>query len=492
MSKNIVDVCEYKTQSCINFKMVNDLVIKMVIYHYFDLQMYANFVFNIDNEKEDISAKNNFYSRIISVREKYNPQYPNMPLFTNNNMNKLAKIVTEILTLIKGNRISAKKYLSDLVNIQLFGSGATSSTILLKAERHISGNNYMPLIIKIIPFQLPHYYKYLPFPEEQKKEFIWKYIEVPSYALFIKEAWMYCFSKNELLKYTPTFTCVSNCYIIDGLPIKGLEELINIYIPFAQKRVSAGKKIPYKKWFNILIESDTDESIKQEIMNADYGCFEMKQIEGTLNELVNIPGSFNLSIIFEYLYTKVVTAFIGRIIFTDDHFGNVAYINVDYAREYKIKCNGCNYFFYMPPGKMVQFIDLERYVFNYSHYDIYTNTALKKLPESDFENANKNLDEIRDSYIKNNYIFDKSLSSLLKNTFGAQNFSDKNEYQIMLQILTSPFVHDIKTFCQIMEENLPSKYLIKPESENIVEYYLDLDNDSLRIINFEDINNQIM
>lgn len=487
----VVEACEYKTQSCINFGKINNLIIKMVDDHYFDLQMYANFVFDIDNEKNELSTENNFYKRIIEVQNKYDPEYPNMPLFTKEHMIKLQNIVTNSLSIIKDNEITANQYLSNIVDMQFFGSGAASSAILLKARRHLSDDNYMSLIIKIIPFQLPYHYNYLPLSDKEKKEFIWTYIEAPSYALFLKEAWMYCFTKNELSKYTPTFTCISNCYIINGLPIKGLNELQQIYRPFAQKRISTGKKLPYKKWFNKLIDTNTDPNIKEAILSAKYGCFEMKQIEGTLEDISNEPGAFNLSIIFEYLYTKIVAAFIGRVIFTDDHFGNVAFNNVEYVRAYKIKCNGCNYNFYMPPGKMVQFIDLERYVFNFSRYDIYTNTALRSIPDIDFKDENNHLNKIRDNYDKNNYIFDKSLTELLGSSIGEKNFLDKSEYQIMLRILTSPFIQDIKTFCQIMEINLPEKYLSPPKSELVQKYYLDLDDNSLRIISNDTINNEI-
>lgn len=506
MSKNESTVCQLTTKSCLNFKKINNLIIKMVNDHYFDLQMYANFVFDIDNDKQYLSKKNNFQSRIMDIQKKYNPEYPNMQLFTNDNMNKLRVVVSKMLTTLKDNMITADQYLSDIVKMEFFGSGAASSTILIKAYRKLSDSQLMPIIVKLIPFQLPHHYDYLPM-SNKKQEFILTYIEAPGYALFMKEAWMYCFSKNELLKYTPTFTCIANCYIINGLPVKKLESLAsaakqpvripeklnaltNIYKVYANNRIAAGKKLPYKKWFNILLNPNSDQEIKESIMQADYGCFEMKQIEGTLDDIQNIPGSFNLSIIFEYLYTKLVAAFVGRIIFTDDHFGNVAFDTVNYARIYKIKCNGCDYTFYMPPGKMVQFIDLERYVFNYSQYDIYTNTALKSITENSSKDFTKNsnvsnhFDRIKNQYKKNNYIFDKSLSELLSQSFNENNFDDPNEYKLMLQILTSPFVHDIKTFCQIMEANLPKKYLVPSENmPNVQEYYLDLDNDSLRVIN---------
>jgi hypothetical protein len=493
---NIIDACEYQTTSCINFGKVDDLVIQMVNDHYFDLQMYANFVFDIDNDQKELSAKNNFNTKIESIKNEYNPEFPKMKLFTKENMYHLQNLVLKMLELLKDNWITAQEYLSDITNMEFFGSGAASSAILLKASRILSINPnqklLMPLIIKIIPFELPHHYNYLDaISPGELNNFIWIYIESPSYALFIKEAWMYCFSKNHLAKYTPTFTCISNCYFIKGLPIKSMENLSEIYSLYAQKRISSNKKLPYKKWFNILTNPEAPSKLKEKIILSNYGCFEMKQIEKTLDDILDEPGMFDLSIIFEYLYTKVVSAFIGRIIFTDDHFGNVAYITVDYVRSYNIKCNGCNYVFFMPAGKMVQFIDLERYIFNFSQYDIYTNTALKSIPKEEYQLKNKHLDKIRNSYNDNNYIFDKTLSALLREPFGEKNFADATEYKIMLQILTSPFVHDIKTFCQIMESNLPNKYLVAPTKNTIVEYFLDLDNESLRIININGLYNQI-
>lgn len=491
MSYQIVNACDYETKSCLNFKKVNKQIIEMVNNYYFDLQMYANFVFDIDNDKNNLSDKNNFYRKILAVQKKYDPEYPTMPLFVEKNMSNLRNLVSHILNIISQNIMPVGEYLSDIIDIHFFGSGAASSTILLKVFRKISSEGektlVMPLIVKLVPFQLPHHYSYLPSIIKNKQEFIWEYIESPGYALFLKEAWMYCFSKNELSKYTPTFNCISNCYIVDGFPIQNLDNLTKIYREYSDKMVSKGKKLPYKKWFNILLDPNVSSIIKKNILNADYGCFEMKEIEGTLDDLMGISNSIDLAIVFEYLYTKVVSAYIGRIIFTDDHFGNVAYITVSYAREYTIKCNGCKYIFYMPPGRMVQFIDLERYIFNYSRYDIYTNTALSNIPNKDYDTNNNSLSRIRNYYQNNNYIFDKSLNAFLEKSMGPNNFVTPEEYQIMLQIITSKFIHDIKTFCQIMETNLPQKYLTKPSNIPTHGYYLDLDDESLRIINLSDI-----
>ena len=138
---------------------------------------------------------------------------------------------------------------------------------------------------------------------------------------------------------------------------------------------------------------------------------------------------------------------------------------------------------------MIQFIDLERYVFNYSPYDIYTNAALQNVPSVDFTQKrdqleNKHFNQIKTSYLENNYIFDKNISSFLEpKVIGPKHFADETEYQIMIRILKTPFIHDIKTFCQVMETNLPEKYMIKPLHDSIVEYYIDLDANQNRIIN---------
>ena len=495
----IIEACAKNTKSCDSFMEVSEKIIEMVNDHYFDLQMYANYVFDIDNANKALSDKNNFYNKIMDVQRQYNDKYVSMPLFTRENMDKLQLIIDDILKNIPDAYITAKEYMSDVISVSFFGSGAASSAILLKIERKFPDDSVMPLIVKLVPLQLPHHYNYLPFTNpEENNTFIQKYIESPSYAIFIKEAWMYCFSKVVLARYTPTFTCISNCYIIQGFPLDNYDELVKLYDEYAVKRIANKKPLAYKKWFNNLLDKNINELGQQQIINSQYGCFEMKQIEQTLYDVYKIPNSFTLSIIFEYLYTKVVTAFVSRIIFTDDHLDNVAFSTVDYVRHYKIKCNGCNYNFYMPPGKMVQFIDLERYVFNFSPYDIYTNTALKSIPVEDYNNefsseSNTHFNNIRNQYEKNNFIFDKSLDTLLGKGFGKNNFEDPSEYQIMLKILTSTFIHDIKTFSQIMEANLPKKYLTIDPNTNIPvkSYFIDLDDDNLKIIDFDNIKNQI-
>jgi hypothetical protein len=265
-----------------------------------------------------------------------------------------------------------------------------------------------------------------------------------------------------------------------------------MYNDYAKKRLAENKQVPYKKWFDLLIDKRNHQITKRETLDADFGCIEMEQIEGTLENFINQGGKINLSIIFEYLYTKLVAAFIGRVIFTDDHLGNVAYITVDYYRHYKIKCNGCDYHFYIPPGKMVQMIDLERYVFNYSQYDVYTNRALQSI--NDLANKSYHLDRVKKSYLGNTYIFDKTIHDILDTTMiNSNNFVSEKSYDITTKIFNTSFSYDIKTFCQVMETNLPQEFLDPPNNPtiNTRDFYLDLDDDNLRVISLDMLNKKL-
>lgn len=484
----IVNPCAYKTQSCINFDKVDDLMIQLVNDHYFDLQMFANFVLDIDNNRYQ---QKNFVQKILAVQQQYNPQYPNMSLFTPQNMSKLKNLVDTILNRIPQNHITASDYLRNIANYSFFGGGALSPTILLRINKKIPGqpNAVMPLVVKFVPLQFLYYPNNLS--ESRAKIFTETYVEAPSYAIYLKEAWMYCFTQNHLTKYTPTFNCISDCYIIKGFPFSNLNDLRKIYASYEQDLIRKKKSIPFKRWFNLLIKTNTNKSISDTILSSEFGCFEMKEIQGTLDDLIKVGRQFNLSILFEYLYGKMIAAYIGKIILTDDHFGNVGFITVDYYREYNIICNGCKFTFYMPPGRMIQFIDLERYVFNFSQYDIYTNTALKQIPNKDFSNASHHLADINNEYIFNRYIFDKTIATFLNPKFNSNQFYYPMEHQIMLLILKSPFVHDIKTFCSIMDANLPVNYKTKPSTGRIASYTINLDDESIKIINNKRVSDNI-
>jgi len=526
---------------------ITDIIVDMINHHYYDLQMYSNFVISIDNtgpdksklsdqiatpnplkdfilNRERITITNNIETRINNTINVYFPL--GNKIFTQENMEHLRKLTNN------DKLNSYFKIMNPKHDATFFKSGIVSSSILFKTF-----NNNEPIIIKVFPLQIFHHYQF------HDDEFIKTYIESPLRALFFKEAWMILFGKQKLSKYTPAFNCMLRCYISKGLPVKLTNNIKYKYI----NNVAMNPK-NNKKWFEKIFQNDIAQ------LNAMYGCFEMTEIDGTLgslmieiksinkkinnlsdvvgkqlmsnhtrrqlaithhklinsdnkdvhavqvvkkvienqkniikrNELIQILDTkkINLSFFFEYMYGKLVAAYIGKIIFTDDHFDNIAYAAVDYYRHYKIKCNGCDYNFYMPPGKMVQFIDLERYVFNYSKYDIYTNSALQNIPKSDFMNIkNDNLHKIKENYLRNEFIFDKGIFAFMDPRILIPNsFADDDEYNIMINIFMDNFVYDIKTFCQIMSMYLPKKYMTSPKTQNIQKYYIDLDDDSIRII----------
>ena len=342
-----------------------------------------------------------------------------------------------------------------------------------------------------------------------KKKYIATYIESPMYAIFFKEAWMYCFSRRHLIQYTPTFTCISNCYIVNGFPFPN-DNIPKLRDDYRTKNFSNEN---VKKWFMIATKPSRMDQYTKQLLDAKYGCFEMKEINGTINDmLINIynqrkkvegQDKLNLSMVFEYLYTKVVAAFIGRIIFTDDHMSNVAYVNVTYYRHYRIKCKGFIYNFYMPPGKMIQFIDLERYVFNFGPYDVFSNVSLGHLTGEELNEATKkyhynnqqliNFNRVIATYSTNVAIMDKGMLAFLDpKIIHPILFVNHEEYNIAKNIMSAPFVHDIKTFCQVMETNLLPKYLTAPPPNIETRVFnLDLDNDKLRVITQDTIYTQI-
>lgn len=518
---------------------IADVVIDMINNHYYDLQMYSNFVISIDNTapdkvhspvstplkdhalgREKLSIDNNIETRIESTVKTYFPL--GNQIFATENMQKLYQLMCNKKISLYFDVICPK------YNATFFKSGIVSSSILFKTFPE-------NIIIKTFPLQIFHHYHF------HTESFIKTHIESPLRALFIKEAWMILFGKQKLSKFTSAFDCMLGCYISKGLPIKLTKGIKQKYA----RNIDINPK-NNKKWFEYVLRNNLNQA------DALYGCFEMTEIEGTLtglmveiksitkeigelsdvadkklmsqhtrsqlaitylklinakntdlhainvvkkvienqkniirrNELIGILNGkkIDLSFFFEYMYGKMVTAYVGKIIFTDDHFDNIAYVTVDYCRHYKIKCNGCDYHFYMLPGKMVQFIDLERYIFNYSKYDIYTNSALQRVPKNDFV-KNSNLQKIKENYLRNEFIFDKGIFAFMDpRVLYPESFADNTEYGIMINIFMDNFVYDIKTFCQIMSTYLPKKYMTRPKNCKVRDYYIDLDDDAIRII----------
>jgi len=508
-------------------KLINitDLIINLINDHYYDLQMFSNYVISVDSDPRELSTDHNISIRLAQIT---NAHSTDRLLFSIPNMNSIKEYVNII-----NEQTNLLQFNSRYIDFNFFNCGSTSTSILFKKDN---------TIIKIFPCQLIHHYHF--FSKKINKEIIYRDYESPFFALFYKEAWMYSFCKNIMSQYTSAFDCIINCGTINEFPIKTTKKIISDYKDFVRLKKNG------KKWFDDLIQN------KKKIINkATFAVFEMKEIEGTMTDIIklvkhilcqlknmdNISDNpkisdelyqklsskklknqstvglkiinsvinkyelmnqkkilqkelamyqIDLSYFFEYMYAKMIIAYIGKIIFTDDHFDNIAYITVEYWRSYKIKCNGCDYYFYMPPGKMVQFIDYERYIFNYSHYDIYTNAALKQIPKEDFLYASDHLKEVNNQYITNEYIYDKGINAFIDpRELDPKVFVSKEEYDIMVDILMDNFVYDIRTFCQVMSQHLPKKYQTEPDIAYVKEFYIDLDDDNARAIDNEIMEN---
>lgn len=130
---------------------------------------------------------------------------------------------------------------------------------------------------------------------------------------------------------------------------------------------------------------------------------------------------------------------------------------------------------------MVRLIDLERYIFNYSKYNICTNSASQSIPKNDFV-KNNNLHQKK--FLRNEFIFDNGIFAFMDpDILYPESFADNTEYNIMINIFMDDFVYDIKTFCQIMFTCLPIYiYMALPKNCKVCDYYIDLDDNTTRII----------
>jgi hypothetical protein len=386
-----------------------------------------------------------------------------------------------------------------ITSSEFFNLGSISPSILIKITRNKStreismstqsdsmkngsmrNESTKTYISKIIPLSFPHHYNSISnIDNKSLKKFFSVYVDSPQFALFTKEAWIYCFIKKHLTRYTPTFACISDIYVTRGCPLTNIENIREQFAKYITNLNSNNMSVINKRWFRSILRKESDIqniSNTSSILKMKFGCIEMQQVEGTLDQLLNTSGSFNLGMIFEYLYTKIVASHIANIILTDDHMGNIGYVNTEFGRTYRIKSNNIVYEFHIAPGLMLQFIDLERYVFNFSNQPIYTNRQLKKI-------AMGINSKIASAYLQNNYIFDKTIQAFLKkNIFRKAIFTSESEYIICISILKKSQIYNYMTFASAIHKLLPSVYTTIPESTDYVTntYYIDLDDLTIR------------
>ncbi len=118
---NILQPCNYYSVSCNDFNRVNIMVIDLVNKYYFDLQMFANFVIDIDNQKTPISETNNFITQYQKVIDEYSSFYPDIDLFDPKRMIDMNTSVRNILENIPNVVITSNQYSKNIQHIEFFG-----------------------------------------------------------------------------------------------------------------------------------------------------------------------------------------------------------------------------------------------------------------------------------------------------------------------------------------------------------------------------------
>lgn len=469
VNSNSKDKMPCNTSNCIRSETIGSTIRQLIDNYYFDLQMYSNFIYIIESESKQLSGSYNIYTKIMNFIRDANIKYPNYKFLTKTTMTDIYDMAKIFKSRIHST--SVKKYNLGITSSEFFNLGSISPSILIKIKR-----NESTYISKIMPLSYPHHYNSIPdIDSKSLQKFFSVYVDSPQFALFVKEAWIYCFIKKYVTIYTPTFACISDIYVTRGWPVTDLEKIRQQFATYVKKLDSDNISIINKRWFRSILRKDSDNNTEN-IIRMKFGCIEMQQVEGTLDQLLNTAASFNLGMIFEYLYTKIVASHIANIILTDDHMGNIGYVNTTFGRTYTIKSNNVLHTFHVKPGLMLQFIDLERYVFNFSDQPVYTNRQLKKIAMS--MNSRTAL-----AYLQNNYIFDKTIQAFLKkNVFRKGIFASEEEYMISISILKSSHIYNYKTFAETIHKLLPSVYTTIPDSTVYVTntYYIDLDDLTIR------------
>lgn len=410
ITPHLDSTCEHP-HYCQPFDDVSDDMFYLVNNFFRDLKTFSNYVLN-NSSLSNINFKTETENlKKIVVIEQDKTETPRHKLDMLTKPGTLFDTVKRIKSELKKLVVSADQYLLNVKNMELFATGDNSPTILVKIDRLID-NNMTEIIAKITPLQLKYQEKLLGVTDYQT------YVEAPLNAIFLKEAWMYCFAQNVLSKYVPTFACIRGSFITTSLPLGSVDNINKMLNAYESKKGTIAPKV----WFSNLVDRfPLEGTSKEEIINSEYGIFEMEKISGVMSHLIQ-QKSFTLALFFEYLISKVVAAKVGKVIFADDHFQNVAYTKLDNltTRCYTILQSGVEYKFYVQSDKMIKFIDLERYVFNVAQQEYY---ALSPMTEELSETKLvKNEDKITVEHLSTDkFLIDKMFVNLKNGVYLVPN-----------------------------------------------------------------------
>lgn len=453
-------VCDLP-HNCDQFDDASDDMFYLVNNFFRDLKSYANYVvpksstININFKLETNKLKEiNYIENGVKI-----PAHK-LDMLTTPNL--LYNTVQKIKRNLKNVTLTPQQYMNNVKSYEIFTTGDASPTILIRMERLID-NKLVESIAKIAPLQLKNQKKYMTELEYRT------YVEAPLNAIFLKEAWLYCFSQIILSKYVPTFACIKGSYIVNSLPLGSVDNIKKLLIDYESEKKG---KISDKSWFSYLVDRfELPGTTKNEVINSEYGIFEMEKVSGVFRDLI-IRKELSIPLFFEYLISKVVAAKVGKILFADDHSGNVAYKKLDNVttRCYRITQNNIVRDFYVHSDKMIKFIDLERYVFNIAKEEYYAlspmTDELSKLTVVEREN------KVSVEHLSTDkYLIDKMFSNIRKGKYfigkeedAIQDFLrdprlgiiDKileHVYQHLHSFLSPPSIID-KSFYHIYDINL--------------------------------------
>lgn len=244
-----------------------------------------------------------------------------------------------------------------LVSSEMFGTGNLSISLLLglKYTDEDTGIIY-DSIAKIYPINflniVDHNKDYQKiFNGEKRRERFHRFFNF----MFMREGLIGCWIKKYLLdtNVSPTFACIYDSYKIKGLMIDKDK--------FA-KAVTLNKEKFNKKWIRDIDNKDIENYWEQKISTTHFGYIEMEKMDYTLYDFMqNDRGIFDLDIIFEILYSKLVLMFYGNVYMLDDHANNIMLQKTDIIRHYQITRRKTTYNFYIRYPYLVKYIDFERF-----------------------------------------------------------------------------------------------------------------------------------
>jgi hypothetical protein len=293
---------------------------------------------------------------------------------------------------------------------------------------------------------------YLPYLNSQnKKTRLDNYMDF----LFMREGLIGCWIKNTLLlpQISPTFACIYDSYKMRGLLIDKDKFINTVHAD----QMSRNNKFD-KNWITDILDTHKYPNYwETKIMTSHFGFIEMEKLDDSLENIINAGTEFDLDIIFEILYSKLVLMFYGNVYILDDHARNIMTRRTDVVRHYEITRRKTIYNFYVSNPNMVKFIDFERF--------------------SKVTNRNLFVDHPND-----NDKFIRIFNSSYYRSFSSLELSIAD---YMFKELKNPAKATVNNFCELMIRCLPERFTNRDlyVGRQIEKYSINLDLDEASIQN---------